>query len=182
MEKYTDSLDPSEVKDFSADWSGQLSEGEIITAIDAVTFIDAAGTTQPSPASFAGTITRVWLTGGNHGETAVFLVRITTDGLRTLERSFSVDVIDNAITIPAETEVERLTREITEAKAQRALVALGKAVITAQRDGRLIRRLMPTLAELEAHIRQLEGELFAAQVAAGVDATPRRTAIGTGYA
>lgn len=81
-----------------------------------------------------------------------------------------------------ETDVDRLTREITEAKAQRALVAQGKAVIDAWRDGRRIRRHIPTMNELNDHIRQLEGELYQAQVDAGQNATPRRTAIGTGYA
>lgn len=180
MEKYADSLDPSEVKDFSADWSGQIGEGDMITAIDAVTFINAAGTTQPSPASFTGNITRVWLTGGNHGETAVFLVRITTVGQRTLERSFSVVVVDNAITISAETDVERITREITEIKAQRHKVMTGDGVIEVQRDGRRVKKFVASLREFEQMIATLDRELAeATAIAAG---SPRRRPVRLGWA
>ena len=183
MQVYEQTLDPNEVRDFEHDWTALLNDGEAIASIADVTFIAEAGTSQPSAASFTDTGTRVWLTGGTAGEQAIYTLRITTDSTpaRTLELAFGVNIVETTYEAPAETDVERLTREIAEAKAQRALVAQGKAVIDAWRDGRRIRRMVPTLADLEAHIRQLEGELFAAQIAAGMTVTPRRTAISTGY-
>lgn len=105
-------------------------------------------------------------------------LRIETHIILTVnEQVVGADTNPDAV----ESDVDRLTREIAEAKSQRALVASGKAVIDAWRDGRRIRRHIPTMSELEEHIRQLEGELYQAQVDAGTSATPRRTAIGTDY-
>ena len=182
MQIYEQALDPNETRDFTQDWTGQLAAGDEITAIADITFVDAAGTTQPTAASFTATGTRVWLTGGTAGSRAIFTVRVTTQDGRTLEEAYAVNIADSTSQSASETDIERLTREIAEAKAQRALVAQGKAVIEAWRDGRRIRRAMPTLEGLEAYIRQLRGELLEAQVAAGVEVTPRRSAIGTGYA
>jgi hypothetical protein len=180
MNIYENSLDPDEVRDFVHLWTDRLDQGETITAIDNITFIDAAGTTQPSVATATQTSTRIWLTGGNPGTRAIFTIRVTTSKAKVLEEAFAVDIQSRDFQPAPETEVERLTREISEAKAQRALVAQGKAVIDAWKDGRRIRRLVPTLAELEDHIRQLEGELYQAQVDAGEAVRPRRTAI-SGY-
>jgi hypothetical protein len=177
MFTYTETLDPNEVRSFAQAWGDELSDGEAINANPTVTFVEAAGTTQPTAASFASQTTLVWLTGGTPGATALFTVRVTTSQQRTLERAYAVRIVETTFVPPAETEVERLTREIAEAKAQRALVATGQAVIDVWRDGRRIRKMIPTLAELEAHIRQLEGELYTAQLAAGIDARPRRSAI-----
>lgn len=180
MNVFPEPHDPNETKDYAFDWSPQLASGETI-ASQVVAFVVEAGTTSPSN-SFADGVSRVWLAGGTALQRAIFTIRITTDQGRTLEAGFAVDIVETTYEAPAETDVERLTREIAEAKAQRALVAQGKAVIDAWRDGRRIRRAVPTLAELERHIRQLEGELAAAQVDAGIASAPRRTAIGTGYA
>jgi uncharacterized small protein (DUF1192 family) len=84
----------------------------------------------------------------------------------------------------AELLIDRITRlqqEIAQAEAQRALVAQGRAVIDAWRDGRRVRYQVPTLAELEEHIRALKSELFEAQVEAGQNPAPRRRAIGLGW-
>jgi hypothetical protein len=177
MLTYEETLDPSEVRSFEQPWGDQLGDGEALIGIAAVTFINAAGTTQPSAATFATNSTMVWLTGGTPGSTAIFSVRVTTSRNRTLEKAFAVLVRETTYVPPAETEIERLTREIVEAKSQRALVATGQAVIDVWRDGRRIRKMIPTLKELEAYIRQLEGELYTAQLAAGVTVTPRRAAI-----
>jgi len=181
MFTYAETLDPNEVRSFTQTWGEDLRDGEAISAIDAVTFIDEAGTTQPTVASFSTNTTLVWLTGGNTGETVTFTVRVTTSQSRTLEKAFAVRVVETTLVAPAETEVERLTREIAEAKAQRALVATGEAVIDAWRDGRRIRVAVPTLAEMDAHILRLQGELYDAQVVAGIEVQPRRTAIGVYY-
>ena len=181
MFTYAQTLDPNEVRSFDQPWGDELRQGEAINAAPVVTFIEDAGTTQPSAATHASNTTMVWLTGGNIGATAIFTVRVTTTQNRTLEKAFAVRIQETTFIPPAETEIERLTREIAEAKAQRALVATGNAVIDVWRDGRRIRKMIPTLAELEAHIRQLEGELYAAQLAAGANVRPRRSAIGLAW-
>jgi hypothetical protein len=181
MLSYEETLDPSEVRSFEQPWGDQLGDGEALIGIAAVTFINAAGTTQPSAATFATNSTMVWLTGGTPGSTAIFTVRVTTSRNRTLEKAFAVPVRETTYVPPAETEIERLTREIVEAKAQRAKVARGDAVEEVLRDGRRIVRQLPTLAELQTLIQQLEGELYQAQVAAGMETAPRRTAIGVAY-
>lgn len=82
----------------------------------------------------------------------------------------------------AETEVERLTREIGEIRAKRRDVALGKAIVEVWRDGRRVRTPIATLAEFDALVRTLEGELMAARIAAGEASVPaRRSAIGVCY-
>lgn len=177
MKVFAEPLDPSETKDFAFDWSPQLSAGETVSA-QVVTFIDAAGTTSPSN-SVATPISRVWLTGGTHGARVIFIIRVTTSGGKTLEESFGVNVVDSVLGPVAETDVERLTREITECKAQRVKVATGGGVVMLWRDGRRVSYQIASTDNLNNLIRVLEGELAAAQAAAGiVPATPRRRAIG----
>ena len=78
-------------------------------------------------------------------------------------------------------KIHRLETEIAQAEAQRALVAQGRAVIDAWRDGRRVRYQVPSLEQLEAHIRILRGELDAAKAQSGEVVVPRRTAIGVSY-
>lgn len=180
MQIYDEPLDPSEIKGYTADWTDHLGEGETIVSVSNVTFVVAAGTSQPNAASFAGAITTVWLTGGNHGETAVFTVRITTSAGSTLERAFSVEISDNAVIPAAETDAERITREITEVKAQRHKVMTGSGVIEIQRDGRRVKKFIASLKEFDQMIMALERELAEANaIAAGC---PRRRPIRLGWA
>ena len=181
MFTYTETLDPNEVRSFAQAWGDELAEGEAISAAPTVTFIEEAGTTQPTAATHASQTTLVWLTAGNVGGTAIFTVRVTTSLGRILERSYAVRILETTFVAPAETEVERLTREIAEAKAQRAKVGRGDAVEEVWRDGRRIVRQLPSLPQLDALIRQLESELYAAQLAAGMDVRPRRRAIELGW-
>lgn len=181
MKVYDETKDPSETKDYVYDWSAQLSSGETIDS-RTVTLVDAAGASNTS-SSISGALTRVWLAGGTHGLRCLFTVQIVTSGGRTLEESFGVDIVDSVIGPASETEIERLTREIAEIKAQRVNVALGNAVIDIWRDGRRLRKHISSIAELDALVRTLEAELSAAQVAAGAvtEAPRRRSAIGGGY-
>lgn len=78
-------------------------------------------------------------------------------------------------------KIARLEVELGQARAARALAASGKQVEDVWRDGRRIRYSTFTLAEYSAHIRLLEAELYAAQVEAGMDVAPTRSAIGTFY-
>lgn len=179
MQVFEETLDPSETKDFAFDWSPQLGDGETVSS-QTVTMIDAAGTTNPSN-SLASPVSRVWLAGGTVGLRAIFTIRAVTSGGRTLEQALAVDIVDSVLGVTAETEIDRLTREISELKAQRINVASGNAVIDVWREGRRIRKHISTIDELNSLIRVLEGELVSAQVAAGVATTSRRRAITIGY-
>lgn len=179
MQVFEETLDPSETKDFAFDWSPQLGDGETVSS-QTVTMIDAAGTTNPSN-SLASPVSRVWLAGGTVGLRAIFTIRAVTSGGRTLEAALAVDIVDSVLGVTAETEIDRLIREISELKAQRINVASGNAVIDVWREGRRIRKRVSTIDELNSLIRVLEGELVSAQVAAGVATTSRRRAITIGY-
>lgn len=180
MQVYSETLDPSETKDFSFDWSAQLSAGETVTA-QVVTFIDAAGTTSPSN-SVATPFSRIWLTGGTVGQRVIYTIRATTSGGKTLEEAFGIDIVDTVLGPVAESDIARLTREIAAVKAQRINLATGSAVIQVWRDGRRVEYKIGTVEELNALIRVLEGELSAAQAAAGVTVTSRRRGIGLQWA
>lgn len=180
MQIYPETKDPSETKDYSFDFTPRLASGETIVSY-IITFIDAAGTTSPSDSQSSG-IVSVWLSGGTHLSRAIYLIRVTTNGGRILEESFAVDIVDTVLGAAAETDVERLTREIMELKEQRQNVALGNAVIDVWRDGRRVRKHISTMAELNELMWILQADLAAAQLTAGIAVeTPRRTAIGTCY-
>lgn len=106
---YDETLDPDEKKDFTQDWVNQMAANETLASV-AVSFVDAAGTSQPIAAGIVSPITRVWLTGGNHGQRCIFVVRVTTSDGRTLEDSFAVNVVDTSIIEEdaTPTELERL--------------------------------------------------------------------------
>lgn len=169
--------DPSEVDVFAFDWSPRLGVGETVASIFSAVLVNAAGATMVG-SSNDDTTTRVTLSGGTAGERIVWTVLVLTSAARKIEEAFGVDVIDTVLGPPVETDITRLTREIAEAKAQRRVVALGNAVIDVWRDGRRVRKYIATLADLEAYIRTLEGELAQFQVAAGIEPTSRRSAIG----
>lgn len=179
MEVFSEAHDPSETKDFAFDWSPKLGDGETVVS-QFVTFIDAAGTTNPSN-SLASPISRVWISGGMHGQRAIFTISVTTSGGRTLEVALGVNVIDSVLGPAAESEIDRLTRQIAEAEAQRHNVALGNAVVEIWRDGRRITKKIATMAELETYIRDLRAELTSAQISAGIAPTRRRRAIGLAW-
>lgn len=177
MEIYRETLDPSETKDYAWDWSSALADGETV-ASQVVAFINSAGTTNPLN-SLASPISKVWLSGGTHGQRVIYSIVATTSAGRTLDAGLAVDVVDNAY-VPADlTEAERISTEITSACTLRAKIVSGEAVIELWRDGRRVRKQLPTLAELNAHITRLERDLAQANaVAAGGS---RRRAIGLAY-
>lgn len=84
----------------------------------------------------------------------------------------------------AETPAEKIARielELASLRAARLAAASGKQVEDVWRDGRRVRYSAFTLAEWNEHERFLEGQLYAANVEAGTEVTPRRTAIGGYY-
>lgn len=177
MEIYRETLDPSETKDYAWDWSSALADGETV-ASQVVTFINSGGTTNPLN-SLSSPVSKVWLSGGTHGQRVIFSIVATTSAGRTLDVALGVDVVDNA-TVPAEpTEAERIAGELTAARALRAKIVSGEAITELWRDGRRVRKQMPTLSELNNHIMRLERDLAQANaVAAGGS---RRRAIGLAY-
>lgn len=106
MQVFEETLDPSETKDFAFTWAPQLGDGETVST-QVVTFIDAAGTTSPSD-SLATPVSRVWLTGGTVGQSAIFTIRATTSGGRTLEEAFTVKIVDSVLGVEPATTLERL--------------------------------------------------------------------------
>lgn len=77
--------------------------------------------------------------------------------------------------------IEEIQTAITAAKAQRANVALGTAVVEFWRDGRRLTMKVASMSELNAYIAQLERDLVAAQIEAGQTPTRTRRAIGIVY-
>lgn len=177
MEIYRETLDPSETKDYAWDWSSALADGETVTS-QTVTFINAAGTTNPSN-SLASPISKVWLSGGTPGQRVIYSIIAVTSAGRTLDAGLAVDVVDNAAVSASATDSERITEELTAARALRAKIVSGEAILELWRDGRRVRKQMPTLSELNDHIMRLERDLAQANaVAAGGS---RRRAIGLAY-
>lgn len=181
MEAYPDAKDTRETDSFPFDWSPRLGEGETIVSLT-VTMIDAAGTTLVQSVK-SDAVTRVYLSGGTAGATAIWLVSILTNSTpaRTIDQDFSVEIVDKAIAEAAETTIERLTRQIAEAELQRHSVGLGEAVVEVWRDGRRVIRKISTMAELERYIALLRSELTTAQTEAGETPTRRRRAISLAY-
>lgn len=181
MHLYKRPKSPGETIDYGYTWSNELSDGETIVSASVV-FVDAGGTTNPSPGiSSADAITRVWLAGGTHGQRVVYTVTITTSGGRTLDEAFGVDIVDSVTGPAAETDIAKLTRMISEAVDARHKLATGTDVVDVWRDGRRMRFQKSKIAELDAYITNLRSDLTAAQVDAGVTPTRRRRAIGLAW-
>lgn len=177
MELYAETLDPSETKDYSWDWSPKLAEGETVTS-QVVTFVASAGTSNPSN-NLASPISRVWLSGGTHGQRAIFSIVATTSAGRTLDTALAVDVVDNALTPAEPSDVERITAELAAARALRSKIVSGDAITELWRDGRRVRKQVPSLEEITNHIVRLERDLSQANSVA--DGGTRRRAISLAY-
>lgn len=179
MELYSDTLDPSETRDFTWDWSGKLSSGENVTG-QTVTFVAAAGTTNPTN-TFTSNISRVWLKGGTVGSRAIWTVAVTTNQGRTFEESFAVDVVDTVIGPTALSEADTLRAELAQVRAGRIALMTG-GVVQKVRNGRYATEMWyatASLADYDRMIATLEREIAAAEnVAAG---GRKRMAIGTFY-
>lgn len=177
MEIYRETLDPSETKDYAWDWSSALADGETV-ASQVVTFINSGGTTNPLN-SLSSPVSKVWLSGGTHGQRVIFSIVATTSAGRTLDAGLAVDVVDNTSVSADPTDAERIASELTAARALRTKIVSGEAITELWRDGRRVRKQMPTLSELNSHIMRLESDLAQANaVAAGGS---RRRAIGLAY-
>lgn len=88
--EYVPSKDPSEVKDYTIDWSDDLDTGEII---DTSTFTVSSGLTKDS-SSKTDTTTTVWVSGGTAGVEYLAVNTIVTSSARTYERTIIIPVIN----------------------------------------------------------------------------------------
>ena len=179
-----ETLNPSETKDFTYDWSPRLGDGETV-ASQVVTFIQTGGTTNPSN-SLASPVSRVWLSGGTHGQRVIFTILATTSGGRTLDAALAVDVVDNAIGPALDAPLEGM--DILSLKQARADVwnailaaARGERIKEVWRDGRRVVKDNMSVADLKSTLAMLDLMLAEAEHAAGLTSTPRRTAIGVRY-
>jgi len=81
--------DPSAVLDFQFDWTDWLGSGETIST--ATIIITPSGEmTAAAPTTSLGVVT-VWLSAGTDGHTYMVACKITTNQLRTDERTFLVN-------------------------------------------------------------------------------------------
>ena len=89
--EYVEAKDPSDVVDYTLDWSDVLSGSEVISTS---TWTVPAGITKDSD-SEADTTTTIFLSGGTAGEEYQITNRIVTDNAtaRTYEKSIIVPVI-----------------------------------------------------------------------------------------
>lgn len=177
MQIYQETKDPSELKDYSFDWAPRLGAGDAVVS-HVVSLIDAAGASVPSE-SVAGNVSRVWFSGGNHGERIVFTVRATTSAGNVLEESFGVDVVDSTWSPPAETGIERLTRYLSEAEAALHQLATGTQIVDLWHDGRRRRYAQQDVVSLQSYVDWLNRQLEAA--IATENGRPRRRAIGIAW-
>lgn len=174
---FDEPLDPSEVKDFSFDWSPQLGDGETVTS-QTVTLIAASGATNPSNSLVTPT-SRVWLTGGNHGQRIVFTITVQTSGNRTLEAALGVDIVDSILGPVGETDLARYTRYLSEAEEALHKLATGTQIVDLWHDGRRRRYAQQNIADLVNYTDLLRRQIATATAAS--EGRPRRRAIGLAW-
>lgn len=165
MELYSETLDPSETKDFAWDWTPKLASGEAVSS-HVVAFIDAAGTTSPSD-SVAANISRVWLTGGTVGSRAIWTITATTNQGRTFEQAVAVDIVDSVVGAEPATALERLQahrEKLLDAKDE----AIGGTVteVWNGRYGNKMKYVTMTYEQICDALARVDREIAAEQAAA----------------
>lgn len=159
MQTYSETKDPNETKDYSCDWNPKLGSDTIST--QTVTLVDAAGATSPAN-SHADGISKVFLSGGDHGGKIVYTIRITTSGGKTFEEAFGVLIVDSVIGgIP--TELDELKADLVAVNAAIRKVASGERVKETARDGRRIVKENTPYDTLLKHKKELERAIEAAE-------------------
>lgn len=79
---------PTDIDDWTFDWTGDLVTGETITASQ---FFTTPGLSLSSPSATAHTAT-IWVSGGTLGTTYLVTNRIATSGGRQFDWSFTVTI------------------------------------------------------------------------------------------
>lgn len=101
--------DPDETVAYVVDWSDQLGDDPIAS----YTFTRLTGTVTTAKQDQNGQILKVWLAGGVDGETATFLMTVTTTSGQVLERSFALYVGDGQSSyLPATTTKRQLVDQM----------------------------------------------------------------------
>lgn len=92
--------DPDEILDFDIDWTSRLLSADeledgVTTPTDAIatsTFTLSAGSLTKGVDTYSSTRTKVWLSGGEEGESYQILNRITTTGGRTMDQTVKLKI------------------------------------------------------------------------------------------
>lgn len=84
MAKRWETKDPSDVLDFSLDWTDLLDTNDTVSATPAVWTLPS-GITKDSQ-SQTSTVTTLWISGGTSGTDYTVACQIVTTGSRTLNR------------------------------------------------------------------------------------------------
>jgi hypothetical protein len=81
--------DPEDVLDYDLDYANPvdrwLSEGDTLNSATATLDVDDTSNLVIDSVGFTDTMVKLWLSGGDDGETALIHVLVTTVGLRTKE-------------------------------------------------------------------------------------------------
>lgn len=174
---YSDAKDPAATRPFTFDWAPQLAPGVVLESVTAA-MVTPAGCSFIGGATFNGTTSRVYLSGGNPGEECVFEISAaTSDGPELIVFAFGVRIADAAI---KPTEADEIAAEIKELKAARAQLARGERVLEVRRNGRQLTFGAVTLESLNALIQERERDLESARAQAA--GRPRRRAIRLSWA
>jgi len=174
LDIYAEAKDPSEVKDYTWDWSPALETSETVSS-HTVTMISAAGATLSPAASLASNVSRVWLSGGTHGERVIYTIQAITSLGRTLETACGVEIVDTVLGAVAPTDLENLKADLAAVRAAKIELATGKMVTEIWRDGRRIVKGKASMSDLLALESNLLGLIRDAE--ATESNVPKRRAI-----
>lgn len=96
--------DPDEVLDYDVDWTNRLYDagelalvesGQTVVPNDVIldsTFTMPEGSLVKDSASFISTATKIWLSGGDEGQTYLIVNEITTVGGRTMDQTMKLKI------------------------------------------------------------------------------------------
>lgn len=172
METYSETKDPNETKDYSFDWNPKLSVGESISG-QTVTLIEANGASVASDSHASG-ISRVWLTGGIHNGKIIFTIRVSTNGGRTLEEGFAVNVVDSVLEAEPD-ELGRLKAMLSALQDAQLAAASGRPQeVWNGRYGNKMKFSLMSYSEIKAAISDVNREIadVQRQLAGGSRRTP----------
>jgi hypothetical protein len=87
--KFPHPKDPDDVADYAIDWTARLDAGDSLA--DSL-FEVVSGTILLGAQSIDGNKATVWVNGGEDGETATILNRVTTTGGRQYDQTFALKI------------------------------------------------------------------------------------------
>ena len=168
--------DPTEVVDYGHDWATDLGDDTISTST--WTAIDAAGTAKVSD-SFAGSVTRIFLSGGTDGGTALWLNRVVTAGGREFEEAFQLSIADKATIDETASDIDQLRADRAAVAAARMKFLSGEAVKEVTRGGRKLVMHAVSLANFDEALAAIDREIAA--LVSVTSGTRRRRAMSVSF-